>query len=74
MPSGVACAVNSCTYWEENNKCSADFIHIQTDYAALIRKDKDSEFSAEVGEIVPEVRHSIDTCCQTYKPKDEAHE
>lgn len=67
MPHGVSCAVDACTYWEKNNKCSADFIHIQTDYAALIRQD--SEFATELGEAVSKVRHSIDTCCQTYKPK-----
>lgn len=77
MPHGVSCAVNSCTFWEEDNKCNADAIHIQTDYAALLRqarKHQDSEFAAEFEALASDVRHSIDTCCQTYKPKDEADE
>lgn len=67
MPNGVSCAVDTCTYWEKNNKCTASSIHIQTDYAALIREN--SEFAAELGDAELPVRHSIDTCCQTYKPK-----
>ena len=72
MPNGVSCAVNSCTFWDEGNRCNADSIQIQTDYAALIRQN--SEFASELGYEIPEVRHSIDTCCQTYRVKDEDDE
>jgi len=73
MPKGVSCAVDTCTFWEENNKCNAKAIEIQTDYAAILRSMK-QEFASELDQIAPEVRHSIDTCCQTYKPKGEDNE
>ena len=77
MRNGVSCAVISCTFWDDGDKCNADAIHIQTDYAALLRqarKQQDSEFAAELEAVASTVRHSIDTCCQTYKPKGEKHE
>ena len=71
MPNGVSCSVSSCTFWENNNRCTADFIHIKTDEEV---ESFNEEFSSELTEannvMTEKARDSVETCCQTFRPKD----
>lgn len=67
MPE-VRCTVNNCFYWEENNVCAADAILVMSD-EAIGRLGQDD---MEVGEIgYTPARISKETCCYTFRPKDD---
>ncbi|AQS55450.1 MAG: DUF1540 domain-containing protein [Novibacillus thermophilus] len=68
MPE-VYCSVANCFFWAEGNKCDADAIMVE------VNEHADHRFNEEVGgEMVHTshqdyAKHSRDTCCHTFKPR-----
>ncbi len=61
MPS-VHCTVNTCSYWENGNRCNANNIVIQS--------DQEGGFSpnAQLNSLkATPVNGTEETCCQTFK-------
>lgn len=72
MPQ-VKCSVANCVYWEEGNNCSADMIMVEID--AHANANFKAEFAGEYGhdsEHKDQATTSSQTCCHTFKPKNEA--
>lgn len=73
MPTGekplVKCSVSNCSYWGEQNVCSADLIMIDIDQHA--RQKYNAEFAGETfdTEHKDSAGTSSQTCCHTFKPK-----
>lgn len=67
MPK-VACTVSNCTYWAENNLCSAENILIEIDKHAAKRFSE--EFASEdFSNHHDKAANSSATCCLTFKQK-----
>ncbi|SDN87177.1 protein of unknown function [Psychrobacillus sp. OK028] len=66
----VKCAVSNCIFHAKGNVCGAEKIEIDMDYHA---NHKSTEFASEFDyrSISAEASHSADTCCKTFKSKDE---
>lgn len=62
MPK-LRCSVDSCKFWEKENRCAADEVEVRNDYEVP---------NMEIGEIAgsADAQNSAQTCCQTYKPSD----
>jgi hypothetical protein len=65
----VKCSVANCTFHAEGNICGAQAITIDMDHQSRY----DNEFSDEFGfeDRKEEASQSADTCCKTFKPKEE---
>ncbi|HLT59092.1 MAG: DUF1540 domain-containing protein [Limnochordales bacterium] len=68
MPE-VRCTVSNCSYWDEGNLCSAEAILVISD-DALARISKHDEEIGEIGHTPARV--SKETCCYTFRPRQEA--
>lgn len=68
----VNCAVSNCFFHKKGNICGADKIQVDMDYHS---KNESTEFASDLDfdMISEEARDSRDTCCKTFKPKDERH-
>jgi len=72
MPT-VKCSVSNCTYWGQGNNCEADMIMVEIDRHA--NKSFDAEFADEYrydSEHTDAASSSAETCCHTFKPKNQA--
>lgn len=65
----VNCSVQNCAFHLQGNVCGADKITIDMDYQSKY----DSEFAQEFGfkDQSGEASHSEETCCKTFKAKEE---
>ncbi len=65
----VKCSVTNCTFHAVGNVCGAEKITIDMDYESKY----DTEFSEELGLAGQheEANTSADTCCKTFKQKQE---
>lgn len=66
----VNCTVTNCVFHKKGNVCGAEKILIDMDYHS---NDKSTEFASEVDfrEVQEEAKTSKETCCKTFKPKNE---
>jgi len=66
----VKCTVSNCIFHAKGNVCGAEKIEIDMDYHA---KDNNTEFASEFDyrSISEEASQSADTCCKTFKPKED---
>ncbi|NLY80290.1 MAG: DUF1540 domain-containing protein [Lysinibacillus sp.] len=64
----VNCTVTNCFFHKKGNVCGAEKILIDMDY-----RSKATEFASEIDfrEVHEEARTSKETCCKTFKPKNE---
>lgn len=63
----VKCKVDSCVYWDKGNLCGADGIEVDN---SLGMGDASMEIG-RLGEGSSEASTSDETCCRTYKPKNQ---
>lgn len=65
----VLCTVSNCTFHAKGNICGAEKIAIDMDFQSKY----DTEFSEEISfdQRTEEASQSKDTCCKTFKPKDD---
>ncbi|MET3504786.1 DUF1540 domain-containing protein [Halalkalibacter oceani] len=68
----VKCNVANCTFWGEGNKCQAEAILVEID------ANSTADFNMEAGaepygeaEYHHEATQKKETCCHTFRPKDE---
>lgn len=70
MPDvAVSCTVSNCVFHAKGNICGAEKIKIDMDYHS---KNQHTEFASEFDAHMfsEKARHSANTCCQTFKPKE----
>lgn len=65
----VKCKVDSCAYWDEGNICGADGIEVDNSLGMNLG-DASMEIG-RLGEGEQEAHTSDETCCKTYKPKNQ---
>lgn len=66
----VRCTVNACSYWAENDVCSADAITVRNNPKTAKRREHGDEVSMEFGEIGREplrAETSVETYCHTMR-------
>ncbi|MGE7634977.1 DUF1540 domain-containing protein [Bacillus paramycoides] len=70
MPE-VRCSVSNCSFWGQGNFCQASAIVVQPDAQQADQIENDSYTSATLTNETLEssVATSVETCCQTFKPK-----
>lgn len=64
MPN-VRCTVSDCTYWDEENVCTAVRIWITVNRFA----SKGDMEAAELDDVHTQAGRTQATCCYTYKPR-----
>lgn len=70
MPE-VRCSVSNCAFWGQGNFCQANSIIVQPD-AQDSMQTEDASYTSTVlnGQMMESsVSTSVETCCQTFKPK-----
>lgn len=65
----VKCTVSDCFFHAKGNVCGAEKIEINMDKQNI--KNRESEFASEFLFSPNKAADSADTCCQTFKPKNE---
>ncbi|RUL54674.1 MULTISPECIES: DUF1540 domain-containing protein [Lysinibacillus] len=66
----VNCAVSNCFFHKKGNICGAEKIQVDMDYHS---RDRNTEFASDFDfdMISEEASSSHETCCKTFKPKQE---
>lgn len=66
----VKCSVSNCNFHLKGNVCGAEKIEIDMDHHS---NQRNTEFASEFdySTISEEASRSADTCCKTFKPKDD---
>ena len=65
----VKCAVSNCIFHAKGNVCGAEEIEIDMDHAN--HNGTSNSQNVDYQSISEEASHSADTCCKTFKSKDE---
>ena len=65
----VKCTVSDCFFHAKGNVCGAEKIEINLDTQAS--KNGESEFGSEFLFTPKKASFSTDTCCKTFKPKND---
>ena len=68
----VSCTISNCLFYKEGNLCGAEKILVDTRDNA--RSGNNTEFAADFDYqhlLEEKASHSVETCCQTFEPKDE---
>ncbi|MBE7104733.1 DUF1540 domain-containing protein [Bacillus cereus] len=70
MPE-VRCSVSNCSFWGQGNFCQASAIVVQPDAQEAAQTENNSYTSATLTNetLDSSVTTSVETCCQTFKPK-----
>ncbi|RKJ70972.1 DUF1540 domain-containing protein [Butyricicoccus sp. 1XD8-22] len=65
----VNCSVSNCVFHKKGNLCGAEKIQVDMDYHS---SDAKTEFASDFDfkHIKEEANSSSDTCCKTFKPKN----
>ncbi len=72
----VKCSVDSCVFWENENRCNADAIKIENNMSGDTAADFLTEFAAEPGSGPGRkmkraaANTSAKTCCETMRPRE----
>ena len=65
----VKCTVSNCIFHAKGNVCGAEEIEIDMNHHANNRAEFASEF--DYRSISEEASHSTETCCKTFKSKED---